>query len=86
MSFLELLRIGITVGLLAFGGALLIFLFLELIKLIIGFCKYNKLQKKLEQLETQKNEIDFEKLQNDFEHWTKILEQLIITLKKHFFL
>lgn len=72
--FLELLTIGLIIGIIAFGGALLIILILELIKLIIGFIKYLKLQKKLEQLEQQKNvELDFDKLQNDLEHWQKIL-------------
>lgn len=73
MSFIKLLTIGLTIGVLAFGGALLIILILELIKLIIGFCKYLKLQKKLEQLETQKQDLDFEKLQNDLEHWQELL-------------
>lgn len=72
--FIELLTIGLIIGALAFGGALLIILILELIKLIIGFIKYLRMQKKLEQLEQQKNvELDFEKLQNDLEHWQKIL-------------
>lgn len=70
--FLELLVIGLIIGALAFGGALLIILLLELIKLIIGFCKYLRIQKKLE---TQEQEIDFEKLQNDLDHWTNILEK-----------
>lgn len=72
--FLELLTIGLIIGIIAFGGALLIILILELLKLIIGFIKCLKLQKKLEQLEQQKNvELDFEKLQNDLEHWQEIL-------------
>ena len=75
MSFIELLLIGIKVGLLAFGGALLIIKLLKLGRLIIGFCKYNKLQNKLKKLETQKYEIDFGKLQNDLDHWTNILEK-----------
>lgn len=73
MSFIKLLTIGLTIGVLAFGGALLIILILELIKLIIGFIKYLKIQKKIEKLETQKQELDFKKLQNDLDHWTKIL-------------
>nr|DAI60381.1 MAG TPA: hypothetical protein [Caudoviricetes sp.] len=73
--FLELLTIGLIIGVLAFGGALLIILILELIKLIIGFIKYLKLQKKLDALGSQKQELDFEKLQNDLEHWTNILEK-----------
>lgn len=76
MSFLELLTIGIIIGAIAFGGALVIILILELLKLIIGFFKYLKLQKKLETLEQQKNvELDFEKLQNDMEHWQELLEK-----------
>ena len=75
MLFIELLKIGLIIGALAFGSALLILLFLELGRLIIGFIKYLKLQKKLEKLEQQKNmELDFEKLQNDLEHWKKIIE------------
>ena len=73
--FFELLWIGLKIGALTFGGALLIILILELIKLIIGFIKYNKLQKKLDKLETQKQDLDFDKLQNDLDHWTKILEK-----------
>lgn len=73
MSFIELLTIGLTIGVLAFGGALLIILILELIKLIIGFIKYLKIQKKIEKLETQKQDLDFEKLQNDLEHWQELL-------------
>lgn len=75
MSFLELLLIGFKIGLITFGGALLIFLLLELIKLIIGFIKYLKLQKKLEALGSQEQDLDFEKLQNDLEHWQELLEQ-----------
>lgn len=75
MSFLELLTIGLIIGIIAFGGALLIILLLELIKLIIGFCNYLKLQKKIEALGTQEQELDFEKLQNDLEHWQKLLEK-----------
>lgn len=73
MSFIELLTIGLIIGVIAFGGALLIILLLELIKLIIGFIKYLKLQKKLDALVSQEQELDFEKLQNDLEHWTNIL-------------
>lgn len=73
--FLELLTIGLFIGALAFGGALLIFLILELLKLIIGFIKYLKLQNKIEQLEQQEQDLDFEKNQNDLEHWTNILEK-----------
>ena len=75
MSFLELLTIGLIIGLIAFGGALLIYLIFELFKLIIVFIKYLKLQKKLEKLETQNNDLDFEKLQSDLEHWQELLEQ-----------
>lgn len=75
MSFIELLTIGLIIGALAFGGALLIILLLELIKLIIGFIKYFRIQKKLEQLETQKQELDFDKLQKDMEHWQELLEK-----------
>lgn len=63
MSFIELLTIGIVIGVIAFGGALLIILLLELLKLIIGFFKYLRMQKKLEALETQEQDLDFEKLQ-----------------------
>lgn len=73
MSFLELLTIGLINGVIVFGGALLIILLLELIKLIIVFIKYLRIRKKLEKLETQKQDLDFEKLQNDLEHWQKIL-------------
>ena len=73
--FFELLTIGIIIGALAFGGALLIIFFLELLKLIFGFFKYKKMQKKLEKLEVQKNDLDFEKLQSDLDHWTKLLGQ-----------
>lgn len=75
MSFIELLTIGLIIGLLAFGGALIIIGLLELVNLTIGFCKYNKLQKKIDKLEQQKQDLDFEKLQSDLEHWTKLLEQ-----------
>lgn len=76
MLFMELLTIGLRIGAIAFGGALLIIILLELLELIFGFFKYNKLQKKANELETQKNnDIDFEKLQNDLDHWTQILEQ-----------
>lgn len=71
--FLELLLIGLIIGIIAFGGALLIILLLELIKLIIGFCKYLRIQKKIEALGSQKQELDFEKLQNDLEHWQELL-------------
>jgi hypothetical protein len=71
--FLELLTIGLIIGALAFSGALLIILILELIKLVIGFCKYLKLQKKLDALGSQEQDLDFEKLQNDLEHWQGIL-------------
>lgn len=73
MSFLELLTIGLINGVIVFGGALLIILLLELIKLIIVFIKYLRIRKKLGKLETQKQDLDFEKLQNDLEHWQKIL-------------
>ena len=75
MEFIELLTVGIKIGLITFGGALLIILLLDLIKLIIGIIKYRKLQKQLECLGSQNQDIDFEKLQNDLEHWTSILEQ-----------
>lgn len=75
MSFIELLIIGLRIGAIAFGGALLIIILLELLKLIFGFVKYKKLQNKIEELEAQKNDLDFEKLQNDLDHWTQILEQ-----------
>ena len=75
MSFLELLTIGLIIGALAFGGALLIYLSYELLKLIFGFIKYLRIQKKIEKLETQKQDLDFEKLQKDLDHWTNILEQ-----------
>lgn len=75
MLFIELLTIGLIIGIIAFGGALLIILLLELIKLIIDFCKYLKLQKKIEVLEQQDQDLDFEKLQNDFEHWQELLEK-----------
>lgn len=75
MSIIELLTIGIIIGAIAFGGALLIILILELIKLIIGFIKYLKLQKKIEKLGSQEQDLDFEKLQNDMEHWQELLEK-----------
>lgn len=75
MSFLELLTIGIIIGAIAFGGALLIILILELIKLIIGFIKYLRIQKKIEALGSQEQDLDFEKLQNDLEHWQELLEK-----------
>lgn len=75
MSFIELLTIGLIIGVIAFGGALLIILLLELIKLIIGFIKYLRIQKKIEQLGLQEQELDFEKLQNDLEHWQELLEK-----------
>lgn len=73
--FLELLTIGLIIGVLAFGGALLIILILELLKLIIGFIKYLRIQKKIEQLGSQEQDLDFDKLQNDLDHWQELLEK-----------
>lgn len=73
MNFFELLLIGIIVGLISFGGAFLIILLLEL---STGFIRFLFLQKKLKKLEEQqkKTDIDFEKLQNDLDHWTNLLK------------